>query len=83
MELKVESLKNKNPKIRAEEILIALAIQAITNPLAELALSKIKELDGCEAHSSSVLASSDLKTLNKLGLRVTEEPCNFVTNILK
>ena len=81
--LKVESLKNKNPKIRAEEILIALAIQAITNPLAELALSKIKELDGCEAHSSSVLASSDLKTLNKLGLRVTEEPCNFVTNILK
>ena len=81
--LKTESLKNANPKIRAEEILIALAIQAITNPLAELALSKLKDLDGLEAHSSSILASSDLKTLNKLGLRVTEEPQNFVTKIIK
>ena len=81
--LKTESLKNANPKIRAEEILIALAIQAITNPLAELALSKLKELDGLEAHSSSILAASDLKTLNKLGLRVTEEPQNFVTKIIK
>ncbi|MCR5185017.1 MAG: DUF1846 domain-containing protein [Bacilli bacterium] len=80
--LKVESLKNVNPKIRAEEILIALAIQAITNPLAELALSKLKDLEGLEAHSSSILAASDLKTLNKLGLRVTEEPCNFVTKII-
>ena len=81
--LKTESLKNANPKIRAEEILIALAIQAITNPLAELALSKLKNLDGLEAHSSSILAASDLKTLNKLGLRVTEEPQNFVTKIIK
>ncbi len=81
--LKTESLKNANPKIRAEEILIALAIQAITNPLAELALSKLKDLDGLEAHSSSILAASDLKTLNKLGLRVTEEPQNFVTKIIK
>lgn len=79
--LKVDALKNANPKIRAEEILIALAIQAITNPLAELALSKLKDLNGLEAHSSSILAASDLKTLNKLGLRVTEEPCNFVTKI--
>ena len=81
--LKTESLKNANPKIRAEEILIALAIQAITNPLAELALSKLKNLDGLEAHSSSILAASDLKTLNKLGLRVTKEPQNFVTKIIK
>ena len=81
--LKVDALKNANPKIRAEEILIALAIQAITNPLAELALSKLKDLEGLEAHSSSILASSDLKTLNKLGLRVTEEPQNFVTKIIK
>ena len=80
--LKTESLKNINPKIRAEEILIALAIQAITNPLAELALSKLNELDGLEAHSSSILAAADLKTLNKLGLHVTEEPQNFVTKII-
>ncbi len=78
-ELKVNILKNQNPKIRLEEILVALAIQANTNPLAELAMSKLKELDGLEAHSSTILASSDLKTLNKLGIHITEEPQNFVT----
>lgn len=77
--LKVDVLKNINPKIRLEEILIALAIQANTNPLAELAMSKLKDLNGLQAHSSSILAASDLKTLNKLGLQVTEEPQNFVT----
>lgn len=78
-ELKVETLKNANPKIRANEILVALAIQASSNPLAELAVSKLKDLDGLEAHSSSFMSPNDLNTLNKLGIRVTEEPANFVS----
>lgn len=78
-DLKVETLKNANPKIRANEILVALAIQASSNPLAELAVSKLKELDGCEAHSSSLMSVNDLNTLTKLGIRVTEEPTNFVS----
>ena len=76
--LKIECLKNQNPKIRLEEILVALAIQANTNPLAELAMSKLSELQNTEAHSSTILAASDLKTLNKLGVHVTEEPQNFL-----
>lgn len=78
-DLKVNTLKNPNPKIRANEILVALAIQASSNPLAELALSKLKDLEGCEAHSSSFMSPNDLNTLNKLGIRVTEEPANFVS----
>lgn len=78
-DLKVDILKNPNPKIRANEILVALAIQASTNPLAEVAISKLKELNGCEAHSSSLMSLSDLNTLKKLGIRVTEEPTNFVS----
>ena len=78
-DLKVGTLKNANPKIRANEILVALAIQASSNPLAELAVSKLKELDGCEAHSSSLMSVNDLNTLTKLGIRVTEEPTNFVS----
>lgn len=78
-ELKVDTLKNANPKIRANEILVALAIQASSNPLAELAVNKLKELDGCEAHSSSLMSVNDLNTLTKLGIRVTEEPTNFVS----
>ena len=76
---KVNTLKNANPKIRANEILVALAIQASSNPLAELAVSKLKELDGLDAQSSSFMSPNDLNTLAKLGIRVTEEPTNFVS----
>ena len=76
--LKTENLHNHSPKIHAEEILIALAIQANTNPLAELCLSKISELEGCEAHSSCILDVVDLKTFNKLGVRMTEEPQSYM-----
>lgn len=75
--LKTESLHNNSPKIHGEEILIALAIQANSNPLAELCLNKISELDGCEAHSSCILAMADLKTFNKLGVRITEEAQSY------
>ena len=80
-DLKVKTLHNLNPKIHAEEILIALAIQANTNPMAELALSKIDELNGCEAHSSCLLPPSDLKTFGKVGVRVTEEPSSYIYKI--
>ena len=70
-------MHNNSTKIHAEEILIALAIQANTNPMAELCLDKIHELEGLEAHSSCLLAPIDLKTLGKLGLRVTEEAQSY------
>ena len=75
--LKLGVLHNTSAKIHVEEILIALSIQANTNPLAELCMSKIGELKDCEAHSSCLLAPIDLKTLNKLGLRVTEEAQSY------
>lgn len=78
-ELKVNYLQNTYPKIRANEILVALAIQASTNPLAELAIDKLKDLANCEAHSSSLMSVNDLSTLNKLGIRITEEATNFVS----
>ena len=75
--MKIDALHNNSVKIHVEEILIALAIQANTNPMAEMCMSKIHELDGCEAHSSCLLAPIDLKTLNKLRLRVTEEAQSY------
>ena len=76
-ELKLNALHNNSTKIHAEEILIALAIQAQNNPLAEICMNKIHELDKCEAHSSCLLAPVDLKTLGKLGMRVTEEAQSY------
>lgn len=43
LKLKRETLKDKNIPLDVDEILIALSISAVTNPVAELALSKLKE----------------------------------------
>ena len=76
-DLKTGPLKKENPRIRAEEILIALAIQASSNPLAELALKQLPKLKGSEAHCSCILSDADLRTLTALGLNVTEEPVGY------
>ena len=55
------------------KILIALAIQANTNPLSEIALKQLPKLRGLQAHSSTILPESDLNTFKKLGVEVTEE----------
>lgn len=79
--LKVNDLKNHNPRLHAEEVLIALAIQATTNTLSELALSQLPKLKGCQAHSSIILPESDLKTFKKLGIEVTEEPISHANKL--
>ena len=72
-QLKINDLHNHNPRIHAEEVLIALAIAANTNPLAAIALKNIAKLKGCQAHSSYLLHQVDIHTFHKLGIDVTEE----------
>ena len=76
-EMKVKSLHKSFTRLRAEEILLALALQANTNPLAELALKQLPKLEGCEVHSTTILSEVDRKTLKSLLLNVTEEPANY------
>ena len=76
-DLKTKSLHKPFARLRAEEILIALSIQANTNPLAELALKQIPKLNGCDVHSTTILSEVDKNTLKSLGLRVSEEPVNY------
>lgn len=76
-ELKVTMLHKSFARLRAEEILLALSLQANTNPLAELALKQIPKLNGCEVHSTTMLSEVDRNTLKSLGLRVTEEAINY------
>ena len=76
-ELKMDILHRSNTRLRAEEVLLALSIQSKTNPLAELALNQLPKLKNCEAHSTTILSEVDLGTLNRLGIRVTEEPTSY------
>ncbi|MBE6827872.1 MAG: DUF1846 domain-containing protein [Ruminococcaceae bacterium] len=73
-DLKVNHLGNHNPRLHTDEVLLALSISAATNPTAEKAMEAIKDLKGCEVHSSVILADVDMHTFSKLGINVTCEP---------
>ncbi len=72
--LKVDHLGNHNPRLHVDEILIALAISAVTSSVAAAALEQLGALKGLEAHSSVILSSADQRTLKKLGINITCEP---------
>ncbi|MGL5256958.1 MAG: DUF1846 domain-containing protein [Proteocatella sp.] len=74
MNLKSETLSNKNPLLSCEEVLIALTISATTNPVAKAALTKLGELNGTQAHSTTILSKNDDQTYGKLGIDVTADP---------
>ena len=76
-DLKVNSFHKAHVRLRAEEILLALSIQANTNPLADLALKQLPKLEGLELHSTTILSEVDRNTLKSLGIHVTEEPVNY------
>lgn len=73
--LKTAGLGNHNPRLHTDEVLIALSISAATNPVAELALDQLHKLQGCEVHSSVILAQVDDGIFKKLGMNLTCEPC--------
>ncbi|MBO4681648.1 MAG: DUF1846 domain-containing protein [Clostridiales bacterium] len=73
-DLKINHMGNHNPRLHTDEVLIALAISATTNPVAELAMQQIGKLKHSDLHSTTMLSSVDLNMLKKLGIEVTCEP---------
>ena len=71
--LKKGILKNKNPRLHTDEVLLSLSISANNNENAKKALSCIEQLQYCEAHSSVILSETDIDTLKRLGIRLTSE----------
>ena len=72
--LKTENLGNHNPRLHADEILIALAISANTCEFASTAMAQLPKLKGCQAHLSVMGANVDINVYKKLGMNVTTEP---------
>jgi len=71
--LKTEHLGNRNPRLHTDEMLIALAMCAVTNPIADLAMEQLERLRGAEVHSTVILSQVDENVFKKLGARVTCE----------
>lgn len=64
-----------------EEALIAMSISATTNPAAQLAMDKLKELQGCEVHTTHITTSGDQSGLRRLGVNFTSDS-NFSSKSL-
>ena len=71
--LKTEYLKNRNPRLHTDEVLMSLTISALTNPIAEKAKQQLGKLRGCDAHFSVIISDEDEKILRRLGINVSCE----------
>ena len=81
---KKDVLKTKQISLSLDETLIALSISATSNPAAQMAVDKLKELQGCEVHITHMPTPGDEAGLRRLGVNLTSDPnfsskCLFVT----
>ncbi|MCI5614904.1 MAG: DUF1846 domain-containing protein [Clostridia bacterium] len=79
--LKVDILGNHNPRLHSDEVLVALSISAAMSGEAERACKHLRDLRGCEAHSTVILPPVDADIYRKLGINLTCEP-NYQTKKL-
>ena len=79
--LKTEILGEKSVSLDLNETLIALGISATTNPAAQLAIEKLKDLMDCEVHMTHIPTPGDEAGLRRIGVNLTTDP-NFSTKNL-
>ena len=73
-DLKTQYMGHRNPRLHTDEVLLALTISALTNPVAQKAKEQLKKLSGCEAHFTVILSDEDEKLLRRLGIHVSFQP---------
>lgn len=72
--LKTEHLGSENPRLHTDEVLIALSVSATSDATARAALGQLKQLRGCDVHTSVILGPVDEAIFRNLGVNVTSEP---------
>ena len=72
--LKTGYLGHRNPRLHTDEVLLALTISALTNPVAATAKEQLANLRGSDAHFSVVISDEDERLLHRLGVNVSCEP---------
>ena len=72
--LKTRYLGGNNPRLHTDEVLIALSICGLNDPLAALAVEQLPKLRFCEAHATVILSRVDENIFQHLGVNITYEP---------
>lgn len=73
LKLKKDTLVS-DTKLNLNEVLIALSICSVTNPIAEKALKKLKNLNNCDAYATYIINQMDTKALKGLIINYICEP---------
>ena len=73
-ELKCKYLRNRNPRLHSDEVLLALSISAANDPIARRAMDFLPALKDAEAHSTVIMPHIDDDVYRRLGIRVTMDP---------
>ena len=73
-DLKTQYLKHKNPRLHTDEVLLALTISALNDPVAASAIKQLENLKGSDAHFTVILSDEDERNLRRLGINVSCEP---------
>ena len=74
LSIKKEALVSYYKTLQLQEVLIALSICAVTNPVIKKALNNLSKLKGSNAHCTYILTDSDAKVLKNLKINLTCEP---------
>ena len=74
LEMKTKLLGNKNCLLDINDVLIALSVCAVTNPTVEIAVSKLPELNGVQAHATYMFGETEETVYRNLKITLTEEP---------
>ena len=72
--LKTEILGEKSVSLDLNETLIVLGISATTNPAAQIAIEKLKDLMDCEVHMTHIPTPGDEVGLRRIGVNLTTDP---------
>lgn len=71
---KIEYLGGNNPRLHADEVLVALSVLSQSDDACRKALQQLPKLMGCQVHSTVMLSEVDQKIFKKLGVELTCDP---------
>lgn len=73
LKLKKETLKSSSI-LNLNDVLLALSICSVTNPVIEKGIKNLKKLNNCDAHSTYIVDKIDQDIFRKLHINLTCEP---------
>ena len=71
--LKLKKEMGNEERLNLQEVLTALSICSVTNPIAAKALSNLSKLNNAEAHATYIVTGQDKKALKALKVNLTCE----------